>query len=77
MYFLSVILLKFKFLISCFIFKVEEAASATRNLPKLPVLKERYAYKVEFGAKIVYPICFIIFNIVYWSTYSHRWIHKI
>ena len=39
--------------------------ASTKQTDKLPVLKERSAYKVEFAAKIIYPICFIIFNIVY------------
>ena len=59
--------------LTCFLF----AGEPVKPIPPMPVLKERYAYKVEFAAKIIYPICFIIFNIVYWSTYSHRWIHKI
>jgi hypothetical protein len=59
--------------LKCFLF----AGEPVKPIPPMPVLKERYAYKVEFAAKIIYPICFIIFNIVYWSTYSHRWIHKI
>ena len=34
-----------------------------------PNRKERIAYAIEWGVKIVYPSAFLIFNIAYWSYY--------
>ena len=34
-----------------------------------PNRKERIAYAIEWGVKIVYPSAFLIFNIAYWSHY--------
>ena len=36
---------------------------------KIPTRKERWAYAVEFSAKIIYPLAFIIYNIVYWTSH--------
>ena len=36
---------------------------------KIPTQKERWAYAVEFSAKIIYPLAFMIYNIVYWTSY--------
>ena len=35
----------------------------------IPTQKERLAYTIEFSAKIIYPISFFIYNIVYWTSY--------
>ena len=35
----------------------------------IPTQKERLAYTIEFSAKIIYPLSFIIYNIVYWTSY--------
>ena len=35
----------------------------------IPTRKERLAYTIEFSAKIVYPLSFFIYNIVYWTSY--------
>ena len=32
--------------------------------------KEMFAYQLEFYIKLVYPILFLLFNIVYWIHYS-------
>ena len=34
-----------------------------------PTQKERWAYAIEFSAKIIYPLSFFIYNIVYWTSY--------
>ena len=36
---------------------------------KIPTRKERWAYAVEFSAKIIYPLAFMIYNIVYWTSH--------
>ena len=36
---------------------------------EIPTQKERWAYAVEFSAKIIYPLAFMIYNIVYWTSY--------
>ena len=41
----------------------------TNNIPESPSPKERLAYAIEFSAKILYPIFFLIYNIVYWTSY--------
>ena len=35
----------------------------------IPTQKERLAYTIEFSAKIIYPLSFVIYNIVYWTSY--------
>ena len=34
-----------------------------------PTKKERWAYAIEFSSKIIYPLSFLIYNIVYWTSY--------
>ena len=42
---------------------------ANEQSDKIPTQKERWAYAVEFSAKIIYPLAFMIYNIVYWTSY--------
>eukprot|EP00095_Tigriopus_kingsejongensis_P005844 maker-scaffold697_size109876-snap-gene-0.18 protein:Tk05844 transcript:maker-scaffold697_size109876-snap-gene-0.18-mRNA-1 annotation:"hypothetical protein BRAFLDRAFT_79146" len=43
------------------------------NHPDWPTDKERLAYTIEWLVKIVYPVCFAIFNIAYWSVYMKQY----
>ena len=41
----------------------------TNEIPRIPTQKERWAYAIEFSAKILYTIFFLIYIIVYWTSY--------
>ena len=45
----------------------------TNDNVKSPTKKERWAYAIEFSAKIIYPICFLIYNVVYWTSHYGRY----
>ena len=55
--------------------KLETNGNGLRNVvvdspkQKAPKNKLKIAYTIEFYAKIVYPLSFLIFNIAYWSYY--------
>ena len=36
-----------------------------------PLPRERLAYRVEYLAKLAYPVAFLAFNLLYWSYYLH------
>ena len=41
----------------------------TKKNSACPTKKERWAYAIEFSSKIIYPLSFLIYNIVYWTSY--------
>ena len=48
---------------------IDETTVAKDKKVSGPTQKERWAYAIEFSAKIIYPLSFIIYNIVYWTSY--------
>ena len=47
---------------------ITECKEADNDEPKK---REALAYKIEYAAKIVYPVLFFFFNLSYWSYYLH------
>ena len=41
----------------------------TKKNAASPTKKERWAYAIEFSSKIIYLLSFLIYNIVYWTSY--------